>query len=62
MNLREAIEQLGQVVEDIKQAVVVDDKTPLKNALALRDESVLIDRGESKFDVIVLAILIVSKH
>ncbi len=26
MNLREAIEQLGQVVEDIKQAVVVDDK------------------------------------
>ncbi len=53
MNLREAIEQLGQVVEDIKQAVVVDDKTPLKNALALRDESVLIDRGESEFDVIV---------
>lgn len=53
MNLREAIEQLGQVVEDIKQAVVVDDKTPLKNALALRDESVLIDRGESEFDVVV---------
>ncbi|MGI8654519.1 MAG: diguanylate cyclase domain-containing protein [Pyrinomonadaceae bacterium] len=53
MNLREAIEQLGQVVEDIKQAVVVDDKTPLKNALALRDESVLIDRGESEFDMII---------
>ncbi len=53
MNLRETIEQLGQAVEEVKQAAVVDDKTSLKNALALRDESVLIDRGESGFDVIV---------
>lgn len=53
MNLRQAIEQLAEVVKEVQQAVFVDDKTPLKNALALRDESALIASGESEFDVIV---------
>lgn len=53
MNLREAIDQLGLVFEKVKQAVFVDDKTPLKNALALRDEAALIDVGSSEFDVII---------
>ena len=46
MNLTEAIEQLNKVA-------FTDDKTPLENALALNKEVTLIDKGQSKFDVIV---------
>lgn len=53
MNLREAIEQLEKIVDEVRQAVFVDDKTKLKNALALRDEALLIDNGKSEFDVVI---------
>ena len=53
MNLREAIKQLEQVVSDVRDAVFADDKTRLRNALALRDEASLIDSGRSTFDVVV---------
>lgn len=53
MNLRESIEQLAKFVDEVKLAVFADDKTPLKNALALRDEAILIDSGQSEFDVVI---------
>lgn len=53
MNLRESIEQLANFVDQVKLAVFADDKTPLKNALALRDEAILIDSGQSEFDVVI---------
>lgn len=52
MKLIEAIKQLDKIVDEIRQAVFVDDKTPLKNALGLREESALIDKGESEFEVV----------
>lgn len=53
MNLHEAIEQLEKIVRDVRQAVSIDDLTPLRNALALRDEAILIDSGKSTFDVVI---------
>jgi diguanylate cyclase (GGDEF)-like protein len=52
MNLDEAIQQLGNIVEEIKQAAFADDKTPLGNASALRQQINLIESGQSDFDVI----------
>src|SRR5947209_5633513 len=53
MNLREAIEQLEKIVSEVRQAVSVDDITPLRNALALRDEAMLIDSGRGAYDVVI---------
>lgn len=53
MNLDEAILQLEKVASQIRQASFADDKTPLKNSLALQNEIKLIESGQSEFDVIV---------
>ncbi|MGA9997255.1 MAG: GGDEF domain-containing protein [Pyrinomonadaceae bacterium] len=54
MNLREAIEQaIERFSEDVRSAVFADDKTPLPNAIALREEADRIDDGSSKYDVVV---------
>ena len=53
MNLDEAILQLEKVASQIRQASFADNKTPLKNSLALHNEVKLIESRESEFDVIV---------
>lgn len=53
MNLSEAIQELENFVEKFRIAVFADDKTPLPNALALREESVFIDNGTSEFNIII---------
>jgi diguanylate cyclase (GGDEF)-like protein len=53
MNLTESIEQLGLVVEQIRQAAFADDKTPLLNASALRQEITFFENDTSGFDVVV---------
>lgn len=53
MNLREAIEQLEKTISEVRQAVSADDKTSLRNAVALDDEATLIDSGKSAYDVVI---------
>jgi hypothetical protein len=53
MNLDEAILQLEEVVAQIRKASFADDKTPLKNALALRNEVKSIEVGNTEFDVVI---------
>jgi diguanylate cyclase (GGDEF)-like protein len=53
MNLEEAIERLEQLVSEVRQASLNDDKTRLGSALALSQEGRLINEGKSEFDVIV---------
>jgi diguanylate cyclase (GGDEF)-like protein len=53
MSLGDAIERLEEVVAEVRQTSLTDDKTTLGSALALRREERLIDEGVSEFDVIV---------
>jgi diguanylate cyclase (GGDEF)-like protein len=53
MNLEDSIQQLDELVLQIRQVSFADDKTSLKNALALRNEVRLIEEGQSEFDVVV---------
>ena len=53
MNLDEAILQLEELVSQIREASFADDKTPLKNSLALQNQVKLIESGQSELDVIV---------
>lgn len=53
MNLDKAIEQLEEIVAQVRETSLSDDKTPLGNALALSKEVDFIKIGRSEFDVIV---------
>jgi diguanylate cyclase (GGDEF)-like protein len=54
MNLREAIYALEAATKNALEAAFSDDKTPLRNALALREESSLVGAGGDNPDVVVL--------
>ena len=62
MNLDEAIEGLEKLVAEVRNASLTDDKTPLGSALALRQEARSINRGITKFDVVVFGDLNEFKH
>ncbi len=62
MNLDEAIEGLEKLVAEVKKASLIDDKTSLGSALALRQEGRLINEGMSDFDVIAFGDLNDFKH
>ena len=53
MNLQEAIEALKSAVAGIVEAALSDDKTPLGNALALRQAASLFGTGGDNPDVVV---------
>jgi diguanylate cyclase len=53
MSLDEAISRLETVIAEVRQASLVDEKTALGSALALRNEERLINEGTSDFNVIV---------
>jgi diguanylate cyclase (GGDEF)-like protein len=53
MNLDIAIDQLIEIVTQVRQSSFADDKTPLGNALALEKEIDLFKIGKSEFDVVV---------
>src|SRR6267142_4141845 len=55
MSLDEAIGRLEELVAEVRQASLTDDKTPLGSALALRQEARLINQGKSPFNVIAFA-------
>ena len=61
MNLGQ-LEQLEQLIAEIRRVSLADDKTSLGNALALDREGLLINAGESEFDVIVFGDLNDFKH
>ena len=62
MNLDEAIDQLERFVGDVRQSSLIDDKTNLASALALRQEERLINDGKSVFNVVVFGDLNDFKH
>src|SRR6266849_5906756 len=62
MNLDEAIDQLERFVGDVRQSSLIDDKTSLGSALALRQEERLINEGKSTFNVVVFGDLNDFKH
>jgi diguanylate cyclase (GGDEF)-like protein len=53
MSLDEAIVQLEKLIGEVRQASLIDDKTPLGSLLALRQEGRLINTGASEFSVVV---------
>jgi GGDEF domain-containing protein len=53
MSLDEAISRLETVIAEVRQASLIDEKTALGSALALRNQERLINDGTSDFDVIV---------
>jgi diguanylate cyclase (GGDEF)-like protein len=53
MNLQEAITALEQAVGEVAKAALSDDKTPLLNALALRQEASSVGVGEENPNVVV---------
>ena len=53
MNLREAIDALESAVKNALEAALSDDKTPLRNALALREASSLVGAGGDNPDVVI---------
>lgn len=53
MSLDEAIGRLEKLIAEVRQASLIDDKTPLGSLLALRQEGRLINAGLSKFRVVV---------
>jgi len=62
MNLDEAIEQLERFVRDVRQSSLIDEKTRLGSALALRQEERLINDGKGYFDIVVFGDLNDFKH
>lgn len=53
MKLDVAVEQLFELVNQVREASYSDDKTPLGNALALSKEVISIGTGESTFNIVV---------
>ena len=62
MNLDEAVERLDALFAEVRQALLIDDKTTLGSVLALRREERLINEGASEFDVVVFGDLNDFKH
>jgi diguanylate cyclase (GGDEF)-like protein len=54
MNLREAIDALESAAKNALEAALSDDKTPLRNALALREAASLVGAGGDNPDVVIL--------
>lgn len=53
MNLDESIDQLERFVAQVRQSSLIDDKTNLGSALALRQEERSVNEGKSPFSVLV---------
>ncbi|HEV7743437.1 MAG TPA: GGDEF domain-containing protein [Pyrinomonadaceae bacterium] len=53
MNLDESIERLEELIAEVRQTSLEDDKTALGSALALRKEARLMNEGDSLFEVVV---------
>lgn len=53
MSLDEAIGRLEKLIAEVREASLIDDKTPLGSLLALRQEGRLINAGSSEFSVVV---------
>jgi diguanylate cyclase (GGDEF)-like protein len=62
MNFDEAIDRLQELVTEVSNASLTDDRTRLGSARALQQESRLINEGSSEFDVIVFGDLNDFKH
>jgi diguanylate cyclase (GGDEF)-like protein len=53
MSLKDSIDELQLVVKQLAEKILSDDKTPLGNALALREMSSLLNRENTDFGAIV---------
>ncbi len=62
MKLDLAIDQLFELVNQVREASYSDEKTPLLNALALSKEVISLGTGESAFDVVIFGDLNGFKH
>jgi diguanylate cyclase (GGDEF)-like protein len=62
MNFDDAIEGLQNLVTQVSNASLTDDRTPLGSARALRQEERLINEGSSQFEVIFFGDLNDFKH
>ena len=62
MNFDEAIDRLQELVTEVSNASLRDDRTRLGSARALHQEARLINEGSSEFDVVVFGDLNDFKH
>ena len=62
MNLDESIDQLERFVRDVRQSSLIDDKTTLGSALALRQEERIINEGNAFLTIVVFGDLNDFKH
>ena len=53
MSLKDSIDELQSVVKQLAEKILSDDKTPLGNALALREISSVINREKRNFGAII---------